>query len=68
MAEGERGKRATGVQTGKEEKNRGSFSRDAKVADIHIAAQSLADAKDHAEGYDRTMQLKINREGGRGKL
>jgi hypothetical protein len=58
--ERERRKGASGVHTGKEEKNRGSFSRDAKVADMHIASQTLADAKDHSLGYDKTMQLKIN--------
>ena len=41
----------------------GTFSKDVKVEDIHTAAASLADAKDHALGYDNTMQHHINRGG-----
>ncbi len=41
----------------------GTYSKDGKVADIVIAATSLANAKDHSMGYDPTMQHHINRKG-----
>lgn len=47
------------------EQGGGTFSRDAKVADIRTGSKGLAEAKDYSEGYPDTMQHHINR--GRGK-
>lgn len=58
------------TRTGKEQGSKnGTFSKDAKVADIHTASISLAAGKDFSMGYDPTMQHHINRKGeGRSKV
>jgi hypothetical protein len=43
----------------------GSYSKDAKIADIRTGPRTLADAADYSDGYPDTMQHHINR--GRGK-